>query len=95
MTSASPAVKARMLEEQQGRCHWCDAPLTLNHHGVRGHRFATVDHIFPKGDPRRATLYQQQLVVTRVLACLKCNTSRGSMPYDDFLKLKRPEWREV
>lgn len=84
--------KQILHRDQRGRCHWCDQPVFLP---IRGNPLppntATLDHVFTKGDPRRENPPTGS--ISHVVACFTCNNQRGSMPYDEFLLLKRPEWR--
>lgn len=87
--------RRKRLQQQNGLCHWCDTPVQFGLKGKRGQQLphsATEDHVFPKGDPRRIELATNTGVITKVIACFQCNNERGGMPYDEFLKRKRPEW---
>lgn len=86
--------RQRRIDLQGGLCHWCDAPLTTQPEGKPGHRLATDDHVFPRNDSRRFDR-SNPLAVKIVAACRKCNHDRGATPYDEFLALKRPEWRDA
>lgn len=84
-------IKYRMWWQQGGHCHWCDRRVFLEIVGQPlPPETATLDHVFTKNDPRRE--HPPKGSIAHVVACHGCNNERGSMPYDDFLKLKRPEW---
>lgn len=88
-------LKQMLMQQCNGRCHWCDKPVHIvmrkKGDGLP-HDGATVDHVYPRNDPRRQEFAFQKSVITLVLSCYRCNTTRGDTPYDDFLKVMRPEW---
>lgn len=87
-------IKQQLYRDQAGCCHWCDKPVYLQISGTPlPPNTGTLDHVFTKGDPRRGNhKLRERNAIEFVLACHPCNNERGGMPYDDFLKLKRPEW---
>jgi 5-methylcytosine-specific restriction endonuclease McrA len=87
-----------MMADHDGRCHWCDRKVKLR--VVRQGEptpvdNATVDHVYPRRDKRRAAMAFNRLAINHVLACYSCNNRRGNAFYDDFLKVMRPEWRKA
>jgi hypothetical protein len=92
----------RLFAKQFGLCHWCgcemqihaadDAPPPVN--------TATLEHLFPRNDLRRALYTGHPDVVTKVAACHECNNLRGDMAYEEFAALRRgrgalpdmPQW---
>lgn len=97
MTAKPNGARKRRLALQHGLCHWCDKPLVVEpgRKGKPRNNIATDDHVFPRKDPRRYQLANSTVVITKVIACFACNNERGNMSYDEFLKLKRPEWRNA
>lgn len=63
-------------------CHWCGVlthlPGTRNAQG-RSHQMATIDHLYPKGHPKRLDGNPGK-EIRRVLACRRCNNARKN-PY--------------
>lgn len=57
--------KARLHEQQHGRCHYCSDPVTLDD--------GTLDHVVPRS--RGGPNAQHNLV----LACTVCNRAKGDM----------------
>lgn len=88
-------VKRGLFVEQGGRCHWCERPVRLEITGTPlPDDIGTLDHVYAKGDPRRDNhALRPHNAIAEILACHACNNERGNMLYDDFLKLKRVEWR--
>jgi hypothetical protein len=81
-----------------GRCHWCDGAIRRTEKGEQVHNdptIASVDHVFSRHDERRRkpSARAHFTTVTAVVACQRCNQERGARPYDEFLMIKRPEWR--
>jgi hypothetical protein len=71
----------RLWEAQLGLCRWCGQETYL-HGDPRRYRpktqalsgkAATLDHLHPKGDPRR---YERRNYLRWVMACSTCNGSR-------------------
>ena len=56
-------------------CFWCGQ---LTRYGaVRDPRQTTVDHLYSRLHPERASRYREQKGVLHVLACAACNNERG------------------
>lgn len=70
-----------LFYKQQGRCHYCQCPMTL---GSGGRMQATRDHIVPRahGGKQRRNL---------VAACRGCNEAKGSMTKHTFESTYRPK----
>lgn len=88
----------RLFREQDGKCHWCSrqtqrAPLKKGR-PTPGNQ-ATIDHVYLRDDARRHGDAGNPLTICHVLACYNCNNERGDKPYNLFLMLKKPEWREA
>ena len=80
-------------------CHWChipldDSPQAHKGHWLKGERppdnAATIEHLFDKFDIRRYKYHKNEF---KVLACYKCNTTRGnlhcrSIPKEEMNKRK-------
>lgn len=100
MTAATRRQRAKQnaLNAAGHRCHWCSRKVRDVGKSKRGiphpKDAATWDHVYPKGDSRRSMLAYDPLIITRIIACHGCNNERGGLPYDEFLKRKRPEWAE-
>ena len=72
-TGYTPPRKEILLEQQEGRCHYCKDPLEIED--------ATWDHVIPKskGGKRGSNL---------VVACKRCNSAKGDMPISEFTSTK-------
>jgi hypothetical protein len=69
----------RHAQPQPGRCHWCGCPTVLVSAWPRGagelpENAATIDHLYPQGDPRRSPASG---AADLVLACHACNGERA------------------
>ena len=87
----------RLMQEGEGRCHWCGVPVILRRpdgNMPKKAEKATIDHVYPRGDPRRAYVLNDRTRIYTVLSCFTCNNNRGNLPYTAFLLIMRPEWRE-
>ena len=87
------------LMEKDPRCHWCHIMLDNSPEAHRswwgkGERppdnAATIEHLFDKFDIRRYKYHKNEF---KVLACYKCNTTRGnlhcrSIPKEEMNKRK-------
>ena len=75
--------KYRMWQEAQGRCFYCDTPVStaefLSGFDVE------VEHIIPR------SLFFDDSYSNKVCACRKCNASKGNMTGYDFMKSKSNE----
>lgn len=93
MTSIS-----RLMLEGEGRCHWCGKPVVEwkdKHQKKPADSIrATIDHVYPRGEPLRHYPPANPMLIQKVLACHSCNQRRGNMPYTAFLLIMRPEWRQ-
>ena len=91
---------ARLMQQGEGRCHWCDKPVQIypgpSKAGKAPKDMATEDHVYPRGHPARFPGAPVDLprLVHSVLSCHPCNERRGNLPYTAFLLIMRPEWRE-
>lgn len=45
--------------------------------------FCTFEHLYPKGDPRRANYPGKGPSI--VAACKHCNNTRSNVPFEDYL----------
>lgn len=70
------------LHRENPHCHWC-GKLTYLPSDPRGmgqtHRMATIDHLYPRGHPKRLD-GNPNAERRRVLSCRRCNNGRGN-PY--------------
>lgn len=73
--------RRRAFEAQQGRCFYCQRECVLPEDHVveralaraqrrNARQLGTLEHLYPRGHPKRASGV--------VMACAKCNSSRGS-----------------
>lgn len=70
------------LHRENPHCHWC-GQLTFLPSDPRGrgqtHRMATIDHLYPRGHPKRLD-GNPNCERRRLLACRRCNNTRKN-PY--------------
>lgn len=64
----------RSLFKNNPLCHWCG--ITMQLEANEADDYATLDHLYPRGDPRRGG--NEWDIEKIVLACLKCNLARGN-----------------
>ena len=85
MSNGSSEKRRRRLKlfiEQNGRCIWCGGKMQISipADGILPKNACTIDHVFPKTDPRRNdSSYAGQRWVA---ACYSCNQKRGDMPIE-------------
>ena len=77
----------KMLKKQNGKCHYCDCYMHVHSLKVSRKRKilstqATFDHIIPKCEG--GTYVRNNLVLAGSL----CNTLKGNMDYDLFIRLR-------
>jgi hypothetical protein len=87
-----------LILRDNSQCHWCGKDVkkyTLKHGQAHPHNMATVDHVYPKNDPRRAERASDPAFINHILSCHTCNMRRGNLPYSVFLVLVRVEWRDA
>lgn len=67
--------KHRLFWEQNGLCYWCKTPMELTFHHARHHRLshATLEHLDDRFSDERGQNSGRRVV----LACLRCNHTRG------------------
>ncbi len=65
-----------MLERDGYICHYCEMEME--------HGSATVDHMWPR------TLGGSNLLDNLVACCHTCNTLKGDLPYEEFMKIWEP-----
>lgn len=77
-----------LAEAQDNRCFWCGCEMTFERRTRdRMHdNSATLDHVFPRGDPRRHEEAFRLYMVTAVAACYRCNNERGSTPFEEYIQ---------
>jgi hypothetical protein len=68
--------RRRVLWRRDPRCFWCGVVTTFATHGRPDS--ATVDHLYPRGHPRRSDPRKHLPPV--VLSCYGCNQERGAKP---------------
>lgn len=74
----------RLFHKQSGLCHYCKVQMTLK----RGtSTMVTVDHMHPKSEG--GTRHNHNIVG----ACFACNNAKGSMPYEDYLRVVKKRGR--
>jgi 5-methylcytosine-specific restriction endonuclease McrA len=79
----------KLWDEQGGLCYWCHKETFLQGDprrfrpktGKLSGKAATLDHLFPAGDPRRGL--ERRAIV---MACSSCNGKRGKKDPDEFRK---------
>lgn len=83
MSGRSLKIKQKVLEEQNGLCYWCGRKLIFTGrsygHNPLPDNYATVDHIFPYGDPIRKLYKKNNTPSPFVVACPSCNLKRGNL----------------
>lgn len=80
--------KAILCENGDSNCHYCNVDLVFGKK-QRSPDFATVDHVdaFSNGGQNKLSNF--------VLACMRCNSMKGSMSYEEYSsKVKSVEDRE-
>jgi 5-methylcytosine-specific restriction endonuclease McrA len=89
--------RLRLFKAQDGKCFHCDCECTMEmlctdgkHHKPYPNTF-TIDHVYPRTDPRRLdpTALANVMGMHVVGACSSCNHQRGSMPFEEFFMMKR------
>ena len=80
----------RIWQEQGGKCFYCHNPMWVIgfHNPGALNTMATIEHILPPklGGARRA---RENLVCS----CSKCNRTRGQIPHQTFIKIrKQKDW---
>lgn len=70
--------KARLAEEQQWHCVWCNQIMRLEF-GWRNS--ATFEHLIPKNN--KGTANTENIKIS----CQRCNRLRGLMPVDEFISI--------
>lgn len=72
-----------LFQKQGGLCFWCKKPMEIfDQPGGRLPAHAcTLDHVFPRSDPRRnnAETWSGQRLVA---ACFLCNNKRGDQTFE-------------
>lgn len=76
---------SRLHVLQGGKCHWCGNDAPLDRTGTTLQNRATLDHIYTAIDPRRKVGDE-----TCVMACFLCNSKRGMLSVDEWLRVVRP-----
>jgi hypothetical protein len=73
-------LKLRRFYEQDGLCYYCREPMVLSFHDLhnQGHKdnLATIEHLDDRYSEERGT-HGHGDKIRRVLACSKCNHTRG------------------
>ena len=83
----------RIWQEQGGKCFYCDNPMWVIGYHKPGalNTMATTEHILPPklGGARR---HRSNLVCS----CSKCNRTRGQIPHETFIKIrKQKDWQQL
>lgn len=76
--------RAHLLLKQNGKCCYCGVRLrllTLKPGQPAPDDACTIEHPYPKGDPRRVPHGSYKVK----LACRRCNNDRGNKPIEEFL----------
>lgn len=77
------AIRTVVYQRFDGVCVWCGKTCKLD-----GEQYdmdlGTVDHMFPRSDPRRLTPNSNG-IYRKLLACYRCNNTRGETLFEDFV----------
>lgn len=77
-----PGNVVNRFAQQNGKCYYCDCQMLLERSGpVIPPNYATRDHIIPR------SLGGKGLHKNIILACQQCNSTRGSMPFEEFKEM--------
>lgn len=88
-SSSNENVRKQILNLTGGRCFYCDVEVvpysTFRHAGIDREKELHIDHIVPKssGGPDHISNY--------VPSCAKCNYTKGSMSFLEFVKLREQQ----
>lgn len=76
----------KLWKRHKGKCHYCKRRLTKE---LGRGLTATKDHIYAAGNDYVHRLLRPKIKGTKslVLACRRCNSWRGNMPYEQFKAL--------
>jgi hypothetical protein len=83
--------RTKLFKEQDGKCFYCQKQMILyNGHSSKlaldkRKDICTLEHLFPRNDPRRynfSTGFKGKRVVA---ACHACNSDRGNQPLEKYL----------
>ena len=77
--------KLVLFHEQKEKCFWCREQMHLS--DPKSGSYCTIDHLYPKGDPRRHTPNKGYDAPRVVAACRYCNQSRRDLTIEDFLSM--------
>lgn len=85
-SSFHPKKKLRTLlfNREGGYCHWCGTKTFLAKGIVKDANQATIDHLYPKTDPRRIEVSWKRLSELAVNSCRKCNNERGNKTIEEW-----------
>lgn len=81
-------LKMPQWERQRGKCCYCGNKMDIGN-GPNARRAATREHLKRKAEGGKST------ADNIALACLECNTMRGSIPWNVYKSLRNGEFREI
>ena len=72
-----------LLQKQDGYCYYCGENLLVGKHkeNTRKSQYASIDHVIPRS--AKGKNHHTNLVVS----CCACNSTKGSIPVDQFVNL--------
>jgi len=92
-------LRERLFTAQEGKCFWCARDMTFeykNRGSTPRKSFCTIDHVFPRGDPRRQDMELAAQISKHVAACYACNNKRGNTPFEEFRqRMEEPDGQHL